>query len=158
VTATDLPAFAEFLQAAKAATYAAQGDDASVAPALPDSKQFEFRDGALLYRDVYVGMFRFIGQEIVYSNDRALWSMSYAGGLMQGVAPSAGRSIYNFLRHALLAPSLELPVRGPAEFNSETMRYVCTWQGSLQWFHGSESILQDGHAVYELRFCGGMLA
>ena len=152
------PGFVEFLRAAKAATYAAQGDDASVAPALADSKQLEFRSGAFLYRDIYVGMFRFVGQEVVYLSERAVWSMSYAGGLAPGVPRSAARAIYAFLRRALLAPPPELPVRGPSELNAETMRYSCNWQGSLEWFQGSERIVQDGHAVYELRFSGGMLA
>jgi hypothetical protein len=152
------PGFVEFLRAAKAATYAAQGDQASVAPALPDSKQLEFRDGTFLYRDVYFGMFRFVGQEVVYSRDRALWSMSYAGGLAPGVAPSAARPIYAFLRAALIAPTPELPVRGPAELSGERMRYVCRWQGSLSAFEGCESISQDGRTVYDLRFCGGELA
>jgi hypothetical protein len=152
------PGFVKFLRAAKAATYAAQGDDASVAPALPDSKQLEFKDGSFLYRDIYVGMFRFVGQEVVYLGGRVLWSMSYAGGLAHGVAQSAGRPVYAFLRRALLAPSSELPVRGPSEFTGEAMRYACTWQGSLQWFHGTERILQNGRAIYELRFSGGMLA
>lgn len=54
-----------FLFLAKSATDAAQGDAASVAPLLADSKQLEYRDGPLLYRDIYVGMVRFVGQEIV---------------------------------------------------------------------------------------------
>ncbi|MBI4987914.1 MAG: hypothetical protein HZC23_03740 [Rhodocyclales bacterium] len=83
------PGFAQFLRSAKAATYAAQGDDASVTPVLPDSRQLEYRDGAFLYRDIYVGMFRFVGQEVVYQNDRAVWSTSYAGGLAQDVSGSA---------------------------------------------------------------------
>ena len=49
------PGFAQFLRSAKAATYAAQGDDASVTPVLPDSRQLEYRDGTFLYRDIYVG-------------------------------------------------------------------------------------------------------
>lgn len=153
-----LPGFVDFLHAAKAATYAAQGDDASVAPALPDSKQLEFRDGSFLYRDIYVGMFRFAGQEIVYFDDRAIWSMSYAGGLVQGVTPSASKPIYAFLRRALLNPASQLPVRGPISLETEGMRYACEWQGSLQQFHGNEMILQGSQSVYELRFSGGMLA
>lgn len=153
-----LSGFVEFLRAAKAATYAAQGDDASVAPALPDSKQLEFQSGPFLYRDIYVGMFRFVGQEIVYLDGRALWSMSYAGGLVQGVPPSAARGVYAFLRRALLAPAPELPVRGPAELRAEEMSYGCSWQGSLQAFHGSERIVRDSTTTYELYFSGGTLA
>jgi hypothetical protein len=49
-------------------------------------------------------------------------------------------------------------VRGPREFTVETMHYACNWQGSLHWFEGSESIVQEGRAVFALRFSGGMLA
>lgn len=33
---------------------------------MPGAKQLEFRAEDLLYRDSYVGMGRFVGQEIVY--------------------------------------------------------------------------------------------
>lgn len=151
------PGFAQFLRSAKAATYAAQGDDASVAPVLPDSRQLEYRNGTFLYRDIYVGMFRFVGQEVVYLNDRAIWSMSYAGGLVQGVSQCAARPVYAFLRRALLAPPPEFPVRGPAELVAEGLRYACNCEGSLAWFQGSERITQDGSLLYALRFAGGLL-
>lgn len=151
------PGFAQFLRSAKAATYAAQGDDASVTPVLPDSRQLEYCDGAFLYRDIYVGMFRFVGQEVVYLNDRAVWSMSYAGGLVQDVSGSAARPVYAFLRRALLAPPSEFPVRGPAELAADGLRYACNCEGSLAWFQGSERITQDGTPLYALRFAGGLL-
>jgi hypothetical protein len=65
-----IPDLKRFLFAAKQATYAAQGDAASVPPALPDTRQLEYADGDFLYRDIYVGMFRFVGQEIVYLSGR----------------------------------------------------------------------------------------
>lgn len=80
------PDFVEFLRSAKLATYAAQGDDASVPPLLPDSKQLEFSKGSYVYRDIYVGMLGFVGQEVVYLDSRAAWSMAYSGGLLPGVA------------------------------------------------------------------------
>jgi hypothetical protein len=73
-----------FIHSAKLATYAAQGDDASTRPLLVDSKQLEYVRGPYLYRDIYVGMFRFVGQKIVYADDRAVWSMAYSGGLCPG--------------------------------------------------------------------------
>jgi hypothetical protein len=151
------PGLAHFLCSAKAATYAAQGDDASVTPVLPDSRQLEYRDGTFLYRDIYVGIRRFVGQEVVYLNDRAVWSMSYAGGLAQGVSQGAARPVYTFLRRALLTPSPEFPVRGPAELAAEGLHYACNCEGSLAWFQGSERITQDGALLYTLRFAGGLL-
>lgn len=151
------PGLAGFLCRAKAATYAAQGDDASVAPVLPDSRQLEYREGEFLYRDIYVGMLRFVGQEVVCLNDRAVWSMSYAGGLAQGVSPDAARPVYAFLRLALLAPPPEFPLRGPARFAADGWCYACDCEGTLAWFRGCERIAQEGTPVYELRFAGGLL-
>lgn len=43
------PEFIAFLRAAKLSTYAAQGDDATVFPLLPGSKQLEYSRDPLLY-------------------------------------------------------------------------------------------------------------
>jgi hypothetical protein len=150
--------FVRFLRTAKTATYAAQGDEASVAPVLQDAKQLEYCEGTFLYRDIYFGMLRFVGHEVVYSGSSAIWSMSYAGGLSPDVAPDSARSIYAFLRKALLDPSGRIPVRGPSTLQSEDMHYTCQVQGSLEWFHGSETIAKQGVPLYELRFNGGRLA
>jgi hypothetical protein len=48
--------FLDFLIKAKKATYASQGDNASVTPLLEGSRQLEFQEGNFLYRDVYFGM------------------------------------------------------------------------------------------------------
>jgi hypothetical protein len=47
----------------KRRTYAAQGDEATVPPVLLGAKQLEWREGDWLYRDLYVGMAYFVGQE-----------------------------------------------------------------------------------------------
>lgn len=156
------PDLKKFIHAAKKATYAAQGDSASVTPVLPGSKQLEYRDGELLYRDIFLGSLRFVGQEFVYRSERAgsehaVWSMSYAGGLVAPGSPDAGR-IYSFLRKALLKAPVEMPLRGPALFELEGMRYACRWEGTLEQFHGLETVTFDGKVQYELRFGGGNLA
>jgi Domain of unknown function (DUF5680) len=150
--------FAAFLRTAKAATYAAQGDNASVAPLLPDAKQLEYRNDEFVYRDIYVGMFRFIGQEIVYASNRAIWSMSYAGGLQGGAPHSAAKPLYSFLRKALLDPPADRPLRGPSVLRIEDMRYICQINGTLEWFYGIETVAQGDVVLYELRFNGGSVA
>lgn len=72
-------AFLHFLLKAKRYTYASQGDEATMASLLPGSRQLEYRDGAFSYRDIYVGMAHFAGQEIVSYLEQPVWSMSYAG-------------------------------------------------------------------------------
>lgn len=72
-------AFLDFLLKAKRSTYAGQGDDATVTPLLAGSKPLEYRDGDYAYRDIYLGMAYFVGQEVISYRDQAVWSMSYAG-------------------------------------------------------------------------------
>jgi hypothetical protein len=93
----DLDAFVGFLLQAKRATYAAVGDDAAVAPLVPGSKQLEYRAGDYLYRDIYLGMPFFVGQEVVAHRDRPVWSMSYAGGMRRPSPDADARAVYAFL-------------------------------------------------------------
>jgi len=77
-----------FLIAAKRRTYAAGGggSEAVVTPLLPGSHQLEYREGSLLYRDIYFGEAYFVGQETVYAGSSPLWAMCYAGGFTTSVS------------------------------------------------------------------------
>lgn len=149
---------AAFLVAAKRATYAGQGDEATVRPLLPGTRQLEFRDGDLSYRDVYAGMGRFAGQEIVCQGDRPIWSMAYAGGV-SAPDPSAAEiaDVYAFLRGALRLVRPDRPFRGPGEHRRGAFRYTARISGDLTAFEGREVIMRDGRHVYRLIFAGGRL-
>jgi len=147
-----------FLMAAKRTTYAGQDDDATVTPLLPDSKQLEYSAGEFLYRDIYVGLFRFVGQEIVYIDGHARWSMSYSGGLCADTPRSSARAIYAFVRKALRAMPADLPLRGPTRLADDGMVYTCQSEGLIDRFHGIETIVDANARLYELHFSGGMLA
>lgn len=148
-----------FLIAAKKATYAAQGDAASVnPPLLADTRQLEFRQGPWFYRDVYAGMHHFVGQELVYHQDLAVWSMSYSGGLIGAQTESAAAPVYAFLRQALCLPEPALPLRGPAALDQEGLHYQCLITGDLDRFQGIERISRDGAPLYELHLSGGRLS
>lgn len=153
-----LPDFTRFLVAAKQATYAGQSDFASVTPLIPGSKQLEFSAGDYLYRDIYVGMFRFVGQEIVYFSGKPVWSMSYSGGLLPNIPQASAIAVYSFLRTALRALPPEFPIRGPELLEAENYRYICQHSGSIESFHGQEVISESGQTLYELHFSGGQLA
>ncbi|MBW5438301.1 hypothetical protein FXB41_27120 [Bradyrhizobium canariense] len=151
---------AAFLVESKRRTYAGLDDDATVAaPLLRGSKQLEHRASPYAYRDIYFGMGFFVGQETVSRDGRVIWSMSYSGGVR---AEITGRdtflAIYKFLRQALLAGSVEEPYRGPHLFEQDGMVYRNEVEGSLDRFHGIETIAQeDGALLYELRYGGGLL-
>lgn len=145
----------QFLVAAKRATYAAQGDDASVTPLLPASRQLEFRLGNVLYRDIYFGFAYFVGQETVYADDTPIWAMSYAGGMVD--ASSDANVAYKFLQYALRQVDAASPYRGPGLIRGDDFQYTAQTTGSLQNFSGIERISKARAIVYELRYHGGMI-
>ena len=152
---TDSDGLVAFLLRAKRATYAAQGDDATVTPLLAGSRQLEYREGELFYRDVYFGLVAFAGLETVYRADVARWSMAYAGGVLAGASDTQMRQVYAFLRNALNRGTAEAPFRGPARHESFGYEYVNEWRGSIDEFSGAELIRRDGTVVYQLTYAGG---
>jgi hypothetical protein len=142
-----------------ARTYAGLDDDATIAaPILPGSKQLEYRDNDLQYRDIYFGMTYFVGQEVVSAKERAIWSMSYAGGLSPDLSERHEvLAVYSFLRKALLGVSPERPFRGPFQFEEGDYRYANAAEGGISAFHGNEHICLRGRQVYGLRYGGGIL-
>ncbi|WP_246553984.1 DUF5680 domain-containing protein [Bradyrhizobium ottawaense] len=85
--------------------------------------------------------------------------MSYSGGARAEITDrDTFLAIYKFLRHALLAVSVEQPYRGPRRFEQAGMLYRNEVEGALDRFHGVETIArQDGTQLYELRYSGGLL-
>ncbi len=148
----------DFLIEAKRHTYAAQGDDASVVPLLPGSRQLEYGNESLFYRDVYFGVAYFVGQETVYQKGQPYWSMIYAGGVDQAVtAMDEVRGIYAFLRAALRQVSTEHIFRGPSNFRDGDYDYENSFDGNFETFRGSEVIRHRGRIVYTLSYSGGVL-
>lgn len=156
----DLPvsdaALVDFLLRAKRATYANQGGaETKVAPALPGSVQLEFRDGDLLYRDIYYGSVFFVGEEVVYQQGRPVWVMNYGGGVtVDGVDTGA---MGGFLQEAMRHVAADRPFRGPARYARDAYVYTDATTGDLRRFFGVEVIHLDERAIYELRYHGGVL-
>jgi uncharacterized protein DUF5680 len=150
---------AAFLVTAKRRTYAGLDDDATVdAPILRGSKQLEYSEHDLSYRDIYFGMSFFVGQETVTANERVIWSMSYAGGVSPDIT-DRGRflAIYAFLRQGLLRVGEGRPFRGPSQFEQGDFRYTNTSDGDISEFHGTEQIHHGATRVYDLRYSGGII-
>jgi uncharacterized protein DUF5680 len=100
----------------------------------------------------------FVGQEVVAYRERALWSMSSAGGVIPAAREGAdAQAIYTFLRRALRHGSAQDPYRGPARFSDHLFSYTNTSTGELDAFWGLERITRSGETVYELRYAGGFL-
>jgi len=150
-------ALVQFLREAKRATYASSGDSASLNPLLPGTKQLEHCSGDFFYRDIYAGMIRFVGQEIVYFQDKPIWSMAYSGGTLPDIDISQIADIYAFLRQALRHIPEALPLRGPEHFEDSGYRYHNQSAGVLTRFHGEEHLFSKDTLLYALHYCGGVL-
>jgi hypothetical protein len=149
-------ALAAFLVTAKRQTYAAGSADADVEPLLPGSRQLEYREGDLLYRDIYFGNAYFVGQETVYEGPTAVWAMAYAGGVMPD-SPLTTGDLYRFLRAALQRVQEDRPYRGPRQCSDAPLTYSDDSQGDMGCFRGTETITFGGQAVYHLQYSGGLL-
>jgi hypothetical protein len=118
----------------------------------------EFRDDLFLYRDIYVGMSYFVGQEIGYYEDQPVWSMSYADGVTSMVRnPHEISSISAFLRVALRQISVPYPYRGPQSVHEGLYLYTHQSQEVLNNFWEQEVNTRDDRQVYALHYNGGVL-
>ncbi|MCJ7702777.1 MAG: DUF5680 domain-containing protein [Anaerolineales bacterium] len=149
--------FAQFLCDAKRATYASQEEDAKVKPIFSGSHQLEFRQGALLYRDLYYGGDFFAGLETVTFKEKPIWAMSYAGGINESLEPGQHPGIYDFLGAALREVPASAPFRGPETFEAGDFRYTNRILGEVHRFSGVETIYAQDHPVYQLHYNGGMI-
>ena len=137
----------DFLLRAKKCTYAAKGVKA--APSRPNSHDYEYAEGDLVYRDTYLGNKNFVGQEAICKDNTPCWAMNYAGRVV-GEGFSG-----DFLKEALMHVTEELPFRGPPEYTNGVYTYKCSVDGGFLWFSGVEEICCDGVKVYECVFHGG---
>ena len=108
------------------------------------------------YHDTYFGGERFIGEEIVYLEDKPVWGMNYYGYAL--VAQFYEDAIKKVLRPALLnVERSSLPLRGPNRFQTKDYIYTFESSGTLENFSGIEKIFKNNQLIYELRCSGGKI-
>jgi hypothetical protein len=144
----------EFLIKAKTGTYASSGQ-ANEQRLADGCLELTYSEGEFSYRDRYFGFDPFSGQEIVFQNGKAIWSMNYYGRTVDKKYPAG--EIYAFLQKALRQVSLERPFRGPSTFAEGDFMYNDESSGTLESFSGVERILFNRHKVYTLKYHGGTI-
>lgn len=144
-----------FLREANANTYANENIK-KVASLRPGSIDYHYEKGDLTFHDTYFGATKFIGEEIVYKNEKPVWGMNYYGfTLSEEISESLFDAI---LRPALMSGAGEnIPVRGPKEFRNGEWKYTFTTVGDLTNFTGIEEISKKGKIVCQLYCHGGFI-
>ena len=145
---------AEFLEEANRHTYAA-GAQHTTSTRL-GSNNFEYKRGELLYHDTYFGPRDFLGNEIVYKNEKPVWGLNYHGFILDD--SYTNDEVYTFLKKALMQkPDDTLPVRGPLEYADGVWTYGNKVEGELGRLQGEETIAHKGKIVYRCLYHGGWI-
>ncbi|WP_017415089.1 DUF5680 domain-containing protein [Clostridium tunisiense] len=139
----------DFLCKAKKSTYAGNGEE--IKASRPNSHDFEYVEGELKYIDTYLGGKQFSGEEALWRNDIPLWSMNYAGRVLDEAFSE------KFLKEVLSLVSKDNPYRGPIIHEKGQHKYHCIIKGKFEWFQGYEEIYFNNNKVYECFFHGGVI-
>jgi hypothetical protein len=144
----------DFIVKAKAATYVGSGRES--ASCRPGSHDLQFRDGPFLYLDSYFGGANFIGEEVVYFEDKPVWAMNYYGRIL---VPEkiTGTETGQVIKKSLSLLYRENRFLGGFEYADGRDVYFDTNEGDVTSFTGKEWIERDGVCVYELVYHGGSI-
>lgn len=143
-----------FIVRAKAATYVGGGEH--VQPCRAGSHDLRFAADRWAYHDSYFGSSDFIGEEVVYLEERPVWAMNYYGRILREdliTAAQAGQMIKASLSHMYEQGRF----LGGFEHTENDLTYVDASQGSADCFHGREQIRRGQELVYELDYHGGLI-
>lgn len=147
----------DFLIEAKKSTYA-KGTAEKIESNRLGSKDYEYKKGNMLYHDTYFGGTNFIGEEVVYIDNKIYWAMNYYGvTLDENLGEEA---MDNALRPALMQVGISeniIPVRGPREYKNGDFKYTFEVSGDLTNFSGIETIYKNDKKIYELKCNGGLI-
>ncbi len=147
----------EFLIEAKKQTYANEGVE-KVSSSRFGSKDYEYKKDNLIYHDTYFGGTNFIGEEVVYLDNKIYWAMNYYGVTLD--EKLGEEAMDSALRPALMLVGEDnnvIPVRGPKEFNNGKYKYTFEVKGNLDYFSGIEIIYKNNKKIYELKCNGGLI-
>ena len=148
----DLSKFTKFLVKAKQNTYYSKSKKEY--PSRPTSNDYAFKMYDYYYLDSYLGNQSFIGEEIIWENEKVFWGMNYNGQLLVDEHP---HGFSNFLKEALKNVNEDSPFRGPKEFKQDDFTYECSWDGDINFFSGTETVKYNDKKIFKLNFHGGLL-
>lgn len=147
----------KFLIEAKKETYA-NAKVEKVASNRLGSKDYEYKKDNMLYHDTYFGGVSFIGEEVVYVDNKPYWAMNYYGVTIDDNLEEEAMDAA--LRPALMRVGEDksvIPVRGPSEYANGEYKYIFTVDGTIDNFTGVETIYKNSKKIYELKCHGGKI-
>ena len=147
----------EFLIESKKQTYANEKVE-KVSSSRYGSKDYEYKKDNMIYHDTYFGGTNFIGEEVVYIDNKIYWAMNYYGITLDETLGE--EAMDSALRPALMNVGEDnniIPVRGPKEFENQGYKYTFEVTGDLTNFEGEETIKKENKKIYTLKCHGGII-
>lgn len=146
----------KFLIEAKKQTYANENIEKIKSTRL-NSNDYEYKKGNMVYHDTYFGGTKFIGEEVVYIDNKTYWAMNYHGVTLDETLGE--EAMDKALRPALMMVGQDdtIPVRGPKEFSNGEYKYTFCVEGNLDYFNGTETVYKGNKKIYELKCSGGLI-
>lgn len=147
----------KFLIEAKKQTYANEKVE-KVANTRQNSKDYEYKKDKMMYHDTYFWGTKFIGEEVVYVDNKTYWAMNYYGVTLDETLKE--EAMDKALRPALMNVGKDkdiIPVRGPKEWVNGEYKYSFNVIGDINYFSGIETIYKNNKKIYELKCNGGLI-
>ena len=167
MTKSELKQLRDFIVRARLNTWAT--GKGKTRACLPGTEQHEYREGDLLYCDVFSGSNQFAGIEMVYDKGVPVWSMVYHGG-MQPKYNEYAEQTFGYLKRILCtrakrARLADLSLRSgevaSIHASRKDLHYTSETWGNFSNFGGWENIRLDQVSfvdeVYVLEFSGGLI-
>ena len=150
----DLNELTRFIVKAKAASYVGGGKE--IPPCRAGAHDLEFSDGAWRYLDSYFGGQDFIGEEVVYYEEKPVWAMNYYGRIL---VPEkiTGAETGQVIKASLSVMYQQGRFLGGFNLTVGKDVYHDTSRGDTASYSGKEWIERDGERVYELTYHGGLI-
>lgn len=148
----------QFLVKAKINTYATEGEGGE--RVLDDGcRELIYEEAGFKYRDRYYGFDPFVGEEVVFENDKAIWGMNYYGAIYPKklIMGDLVGQFLGFLKDSLRQVDEKNPFRGPEKYQERGFEYTNQVEGDVERFIGKEKIFYKGEEVYSLDYHGGLI-
>jgi hypothetical protein len=143
-----------FIVRAKAATYVGNGEH--ISPCRPGSYDLRFEDDRWAYHDSYFGGSDFIGEEVVYYEEKPIWAMNYYGRILREDLITAAQT-GQMIKASLSRMYAEGRFLGGFEHTEQDLTYIDASNGTVDCFRGHELIRRGQVTAYELDYHGGLI-
>jgi hypothetical protein len=121
-------------------------------PRILGSIQLEYQKTDYYYQFIYFrGKTHFSGQEIVYQNNRPIWTVNYFGSAISGEAEE-------FLKKFLLEFSGQCRFGENYETEKRSYKYQNIGHGSIEEFFGVEKMFFNNEEIFKTTYCGGIVS